>query len=53
MVERSHVQYSDVFQGERGGTPSPLFYKGNGVTSAKIKRGERRSPWVWQGLTMS
>jgi hypothetical protein len=39
MVERSHVQYSDVFQGEHGGTPSPhLFYKGNVVPPAKIKR---------------
>jgi hypothetical protein len=34
------VQTSDVFQGERGGTPSPhLFYQGNGVPPAKIKRG--------------
>jgi hypothetical protein len=31
---------SDVFQGERGGTPSPhLFYQGNGIPPAKIKRG--------------
>jgi hypothetical protein len=31
---------SDVFQGERGGTPSPhLFYQGNGVPPAKIKSG--------------
>ena len=39
------IRVSDVFQGERGGTPSThLFYQGNDVPLPKSNVGERRSP---------